>query len=72
MAILQTKAKPNDPHFLTNQQIMVELIDNLQSNLHVIKQGGGQSAIERQRQKGKLPVRERVALLLDKETHFLE
>ncbi|MGF1875604.1 methylcrotonoyl-CoA carboxylase [Photobacterium frigidiphilum] len=72
MAILQTKAKPNDPHFLANQQIMVELIDNLQSNLHVIKQGGGQTAIDRQRQKGKLPVRERVALLLDKKTHFLE
>jgi 3-methylcrotonyl-CoA carboxylase beta subunit len=72
MAILQTKAKPNDPHFLANQQIMVELIDNLQSNLHVIKQGGGQAAIDRQRKKGKLPVRERVASLLDKGAHFLE
>jgi len=72
MAILQTKAKPEDPHFLANQKVMVEMLDNLQSNLDVIKQGGGQAAITRQKAKGKLPVRERIASLLDQDAHFLE
>ncbi|MBW3696662.1 methylcrotonoyl-CoA carboxylase [Vibrio sp. T187] len=72
MAILQSKAKPNDPHFITNQRIMVDQIDNLRSNLDVIKQGGGKAALARQRSKGKLPVRERIAELLDDPEDFLE
>lgn len=72
MAIIQTKAKPNDPHFLTNQRIMNEQVNNLRSNLEVIKQGGGSKALERQRAKGKLPVRERISELLDDDSYFLE
>ncbi len=72
MAILHTKAKPNDPRFHANQKIMQEQVDNLQSNLEVIKQGGGQAAIARQRQKGKLTVRERINTLLDEQSDFLE
>ena len=72
MAIIQSKAKPNDPHFLTNQRIMHEQVSNLRSNLDVIKQGGGSKALERQRSKGKLPVRERISELLDEDSYFLE
>ncbi len=72
MAILQTKAKPNDPHFIANKQVMTELIDNLQANLNVIRQGGGPSAMEHQRKKGKLSARERITTLLDDGAHFLE
>jgi 3-methylcrotonyl-CoA carboxylase beta subunit len=72
MAILHTKAKPNDPRFHANQKIMQEQIDNLHSNLEVIKQGGGKAAIERQRLKGKLSARERIDTLLDEHSEFLE
>ncbi|RBW64806.1 methylcrotonoyl-CoA carboxylase [Vibrionales bacterium C3R12] len=72
MAIIETKAKPKDPLFLTNKRVMLRLLDNLNSNLEIIKQGGGEAALERQRQKGKLPVRERIATLLDPDTPFLE
>ncbi|MCK6263416.1 methylcrotonoyl-CoA carboxylase [Vibrio sp. ZSDE26] len=72
MAIILTKAKPNDPQFKANKAVMDELVDNLNSNLDVIKQGGGKSAIERQRAKGKLPVRERINALLDDDSQFLE
>lgn len=72
MAIIQSRAKPDDPQFHANKQIMVELINNLNSNLEVIKQGGGAAAIKRQQQKGKLSVRERIATLLDDDTTFLE
>jgi acetyl-CoA carboxylase carboxyltransferase component len=37
-----------------------------------IKLGGGAKAIERQHEKGRLTARERVALLIDKGTHFQE
>ncbi|WP_428775620.1 carboxyl transferase domain-containing protein [Vibrio sp.] len=72
MAILHSKIKPSDSLYLANQQVMKGLVDNLQSNIDVIRQGGGQAAQEHQRQKGKLPVRERVAALLDKGSHWLE
>ncbi len=72
MTIIQTKAKPSDPHFIANEKVMTAMLDNLQSNLDVIKQGGGASAIERQKAKGKLPVRERITNLLDADSHFLE
>ncbi|HHP0581062.1 TPA: carboxyl transferase domain-containing protein [Vibrio harveyi] len=51
---------------------MTELVNNLNANIKAIKQGGGQKAIDRQRLKGKLPVRERVMHLLDEGSEFLE
>ncbi len=48
------------------------MVNNLNANIKAIKQGGGQKAIDRQRLKGKLPVRERVMLLLDEGSEFLE
>ncbi|GEM75102.1 carboxyl transferase domain-containing protein [Vibrio sagamiensis] len=72
MAIIKSKAKPTDELFLSNKAAMNELVHNLNKNINVIKQGGGQKAIERQRLKGKLPVRERVTRLLDKNSEFLE
>ncbi|AUI87944.1 methylcrotonoyl-CoA carboxylase [Vibrio azureus] len=72
MAIIKSKAKPTDELFLSNKAAMNELVHNLNKNINIIKQGGGQKAIERQRLKGKLPVRERVTRLLDKNSEFLE
>jgi 3-methylcrotonyl-CoA carboxylase beta subunit len=38
----------------------------------VLRQGGGPAGLERQRKLGRLPARERIAALLDKETEFFE
>ncbi|WP_295893867.1 carboxyl transferase domain-containing protein [uncultured Vibrio sp.] len=72
MTVILTKARPDDPLFISNKKIMDDLVDNLESNLNVIKQGGGPKAVERQRAKGKLPVRERIDILLDDDSEFLE
>ncbi|CAH1527175.1 Uncharacterized carboxylase YngE [Vibrio owensii] len=72
MAIIKSKTKPTDELFLSNKAIMTELVSNLKANIKAIKQGGGQKAIDRQRLKGKLPVRERVMHLLDEGSEFLE
>ena len=49
-----------------------ELTDAIRSQEEVLLQGGGPSGQERQRKLGRLPVRERLALLLDEGTPFLE
>jgi 3-methylcrotonyl-CoA carboxylase beta subunit len=72
MAIIQSKAKPDDPQFHANAEVMQELVNNLSLNLAVIKQGGGSEALKRQQQKGKLSVRDRISALLDDDAAFLE
>ncbi|KAK2701788.1 hypothetical protein QYM36_019571, partial [Artemia franciscana] len=51
---------------------MKKLSDELRSKIQVISQGGGQKAISRHKSKGKLLARERVALLTDPGSPFLE
>src|SRR5256885_3401681 len=38
----------------------------------VLREGGGKAGLERQRKLGRLPARERIALLLDKDSEFFE
>ena len=38
----------------------------------LLRQGGGKAGLERQRKLGRLPARERITQLLDKDTHFFE
>src|SRR5437763_4441103 len=38
----------------------------------VLRQGGGKAGLERQRKLGRLPARERIAQLLDKDAQFFE
>src|SRR6476469_7852417 len=48
------------------------LVAKLQERTEVVKQGGGPKDVERHRQQGKLPVRERIHRLIDPGTPFLE
>ncbi len=72
MAIIKSKTKPTDELFLSNKAAMETLVTQLNQHIETIKQGGGEKAIQHQRQKGKLPARERIARLLDDNTDFLE
>ncbi|WP_159737080.1 carboxyl transferase domain-containing protein [Vibrio atypicus] len=72
MAIIKSKIKTDSPLYIKNQKVMSDLVENLHSNIAAIKSGGGKKAIERQKAKGKLPVRERVQTLLDPDSPFLE
>jgi 3-methylcrotonyl-CoA carboxylase beta subunit len=47
-------------------------VEELQSRLRRVAEGGGPAARERSRQRGKLPVRERIDRILDPMTPFLE
>ncbi|EKO3555315.1 methylcrotonoyl-CoA carboxylase [Vibrio fluvialis] len=72
MAVIKTKAKPESDLFQANVPHMSELVKQLHTHRQTLQLGAGEKAIERQRQKGKLPVRERVQRLLDDDSFFLE
>ncbi|MGF1687349.1 methylcrotonoyl-CoA carboxylase [Photobacterium japonica] len=72
MAIINTTIDPSDTFYQTNHHKMSALIDQLQTHLTTLQAGGGAAAIEKQRLKGKYPVRQRITLLLDPNSPFLE
>lgn len=72
MPIIKTKIKPDSELYQKNVKAMSELVSTLESDIEKIKLGGGKKAIERQRAKGKLQVRERISQLLDENSPFLE
>lgn len=72
MTVIRSKIKTQSPLFQDNHAVMTHLVDKLKSDREAIKQGGGKKALERQRAKGKLPVRERILALLDSDSPFLE
>ena len=69
---LPTSVNPHDADFVARRDGMVALLDHINKLLEQASQGGGPKALERHRSRGKLPVRERIALLLDPDSPFLE
>ncbi len=55
-----------------NEDSLKLLIAKVQHRLEQIKLGGGKAKIEKEHQKGKLTARERIAVLIDEGSYFLE
>jgi len=72
MAQLQSKLNPRSAEFKAHSEAMQALIADLNKRLEVIAQGGGEAARAKHVARGKLLPRERVELLLDPGTPFLE
>jgi acetyl-CoA carboxylase carboxyltransferase component len=72
MQVLPTHVNPRDPAFSANREAMRQLVDQLRGRIAAARQGGGPKYVERHRAQGKLPVRERIDLLLDRRSPFLE
>ncbi len=70
--VLPTAVDPRDAAFLANSGQMLGLLAEIGRLLEQASLGGGEKAIERHRGRGKMTVRERIALLLDPDTPFLE
>src|SRR5437016_3685050 len=51
---------------------MRELVAELRSKLDVVKKGGGEAAVKRHKERGKMFVRERIDAVIDPDTPFLE
>ncbi len=72
MAHLQSKLNPRAEAFRANAAAMQILVDDLNSKLAQIADGGGAAARAKHLGRGKLLPRERVERLLDPDTPFLE
>jgi acetyl-CoA carboxylase carboxyltransferase component len=68
----ESKVKPDSSRFQRNQQAVADLVSQMRNQEEIIRQGGGDKAIESQHKKGRLTARERIALLIDPGTEFFE
>jgi acetyl-CoA carboxylase carboxyltransferase component len=55
-----------------NREAMLKLVADLRSRLETVKKGGGDAAVKRHKERGKMFVRERIEAVVDPETPFLE
>lgn len=69
---LISKLQTDSHDFGANRAAMTKLVTELDRNLASARSGGEPSAHARHKQQGKLSVRERIALLLDDKSPFLE
>jgi 3-methylcrotonyl-CoA carboxylase beta subunit len=69
---LESKLVSRSPEYQVNAASMQKLVDNLKIKIEKIMQGGGAAAREKHLARGKLLPRDRVQMLLDPGTPFLE
>ncbi len=72
METWQTRIDTNSENFRANRGAMLALLQEIEAQLELARAGGGERSVARHRQRGKLLVRERIELLLDRDSPFLE
>src|SRR5213594_2116670 len=72
MDIIESHIRTDSPEFAENYARMTGLLAELRQRLSNVRQGGGPRYLQRHREQGKLPVRERIDKLLDSGSPFLE
>jgi acetyl-CoA carboxylase carboxyltransferase component len=72
MEPLESHLDTASAEFRANRERMQSLVSELNRQIAEVREGGGEKAMARHKEQGKLPVRERVAALLDPNTPFLE
>jgi 3-methylcrotonyl-CoA carboxylase beta subunit len=75
MAVLRTNIDPGSEAFRANEGAMRTLVEDLRARVSALTRdgaGGDERSIARHRERGKLPVRERIDRLIDPGSAFLE
>ena len=75
MAVLRSSIDPGSEAFRANESAMRALVDDLRARMAALTRngaGGDERSIARHRERGKLPVRERIDRLIDPGSAFLE
>jgi 3-methylcrotonyl-CoA carboxylase beta subunit len=70
--VIESTFDPNSPRAKSNSAALAELLKQMRAQEDTIRQGGGAKAATAQHSKKRLTVRERLDLLLDKDSSFLE
>jgi acetyl-CoA carboxylase carboxyltransferase component len=69
---LESHVNPSSDEFQRNRDRMTALVNELRERVALARQGGGERYLQRHRELGKLPVRERIDKLLDPGSPLLE
>jgi 3-methylcrotonyl-CoA carboxylase beta subunit/propionyl-CoA carboxylase len=72
MDVLPSHIRTDTKEYQANRERMTALVAELRERHARVREGGGPKYLERHRQQGKLPVRERISQLIDANTPFLE
>ena len=72
MEVLGTKIDPRSEEYQENRASMEAKLAEFETLMEQARQGGGEKYIQRHRDRGKLLARERIELLLDQDSPFLE
>jgi 3-methylcrotonyl-CoA carboxylase beta subunit len=71
-SILKSFIKRDSADFQKNSRRVIDLLTQIKNQDELIRQGGGQKAIEAQHKKDRLTARERIATLIDPNSYFFE
>ncbi|MGH8712910.1 MAG: carboxyl transferase domain-containing protein, partial [Casimicrobiaceae bacterium] len=72
MPVIETRLDVRDGVFIANRQALEALVADLKAQVRAVEQGGGDAARSRHTGRGKLLPRDRVRVLLDPGSPFLE
>ncbi|GAC56518.1 putative acyl-CoA carboxylase beta chain [Gordonia hirsuta DSM 44140 = NBRC 16056] len=72
MTVLRSKLDPTSEEFATNVEAMNAKLAELDVEFRKVIEGGGERSVARHHKRGKLLPRERIELLLDEDSPFLE
>src|SRR5438067_10652009 len=72
MPVLPDRVDRDAPEFADRRAALLDLLGEIETQLAIARGGGGPKYVERHRGRGKLLARERIELLLDPDTPFLE
>jgi acyl-CoA carboxylase subunit beta len=70
--ILPSRLDPKSDHHRRNREAVLTQLEELDKLLAAARLGGGDKNVARHHQRGKLLVRERIELLVDRDAPFLE
>jgi acetyl-CoA carboxylase carboxyltransferase component len=70
--LLTSQVERDSDLFARRTDRMSALVEELRERAGMVARGGGEASMERHRSRGKLPARERIDLLVDPDTAFLE
>jgi acetyl-CoA carboxylase carboxyltransferase component len=68
----RTEEVSTETEIQSNRAVMMELVAELRSRLDIVRKGGGEAAVQRHKERGKMFVRERIETVIDPNTPFLE
>ncbi len=69
---IESRINPSGKEFRQNREAYRKLMDTYRERLAAVRQGGPEPAVRRHKERGKLLARERIDLLVDRNTPFIE